>query len=145
MSPLTFSFKDQKTTGVLDSEFVKIRLSNPRSTPEWSVSIIATDGINAKWTDGVSYMDYNSPAGKLSINPSEGIVFVESKVDDVLVNVLNDENLSLPTGIYLGSDATFEYGIVDNITVFYANSEANIFVQYDLVNIGLTQFVPSKQ
>ncbi len=75
MSAISYSFKDQTTTGTLGSETEKIRLSNPTSTATWSVSIAATDGEDSVWTDGTHSMNYNDPnGGQLTIDPSIGSV-----------------------------------------------------------------------
>ncbi len=132
MSAIAYSFKDQTTTGTLGSETEKIRLSNPTSTATWSVSIAATDGEDAVWTDGTHSMDYNDPnGGRLTIDPSTGTIA--------------EANGGETTGVSLGSSATFEAGSVGSITLYSADSNASAFAQYDLTGVGLSQVIPAKQ
>lgn len=132
MSPIAFSFREQSTTGTLGSETERVRLSNPTSVSTWSVSIAATDGATAQWSDGTTTMDYNDPAGaKLTINPSVGAI----------AEALGGST----TGVSLGSSAAFSQGTVDSITLYSANNTAANFSQYDLTGVALSQVVPAKQ
>lgn len=132
MSAISFSFNDQNTTGVLGTADEKIRLNNPTGTPTWSVSIAATDGNTALWSDGAgNTMDYNDAAGAhLSLDPSVGAI----------AEALGGAT----TGVSLGSSASFEEGVIDSITLYSADSTAGPFAQYDLTGVDVDQIVPAK-
>ena len=132
MSPIAYSFQDQATTGTLGIEAEKIRLSNPTSVSTWSVSIAATDGEAAVWTDGTSTMDYNdSLGGRLTIDPSTATIV--------------EANGQAIDGVNVGSLATFEEGATGSITLYSADATAGSFAQYDLTGVGISQVVPGKQ
>lgn len=132
LGSITYSFKDQSTTGVLGTPTEKIRLNNPTDVSTWSVTIAATDGSIAQWSDGSgNTLDFNNPnGGQLSLNPSVGSI---SESDGGNTN-----------GISLGSQASFSEGVVDSITLYSADSSASSYARYDLVDIDLSQSIPAR-
>lgn len=132
LGAITYSFKDQSTNGVLGTATEKIRLNNPTEVSTWSVTIAATDGISAEWSDGNgNTLDFNNPnGGQLSLNPSVG-------------NVTEADGSSID-GISLGSEASFSEGVVDSITLYSANSSAQSYARYDLIDVDLEQTIPAR-
>lgn len=131
------SYMQQTTTGTLGVPHEKIRLSNPTKTSVWTVSIAATDGEDALWTDlNGNTFDYNDPealSGQLTIDPSHGNI------------ARGDTENGFIVGISLGERASFIHGIVNSITLYSADATADPFAQYDLMNVELSQVMPSGQ
>ena len=128
MSAIDFSFADQATTGTLGTASEKIRLSNPTSTSTWTVSIAATDGAGAKWSDGgTNEMDADvNGGGQLTIDPSAGTI--AANVGGVT------------TGVSVGSSAALDAGSA--VTLFSADGTAAAYEVYDLTGVALSQNVP---
>lgn len=132
MSPISYKFDSQVTSGTLGTNSEKIRLSNPTGVSSWSVSIAASEGENAQWKDDQGHtINYNTTQTSMSINPSSGVI---TKVDGGEI-----------TGLSLGSQASFSQGNVSSITLFSANENAQSFSQFDLENIIIQQIIPPKQ
>lgn len=130
--PIKSTINDQIAKGVLGIEKEKIRLSNPTMNPSWSVSIAPTDGESAMWkSPSGETIDHNDPhhsAGVLIIDPSTATV----------QNPLSG-NIE---GISLGERFAFTEGKTQSITLYTANSSAEIFSQYDITNITIEQLMP---
>lgn len=133
LSTITYDFSEQLSSGLLGTTDEKIRLNNPTGTPAWSVTIAATDGSVAVWSDeSGNSIDYNDPngGGQLTLDPSVGTVSEADGGNNV--------------GISLGSAASFEEGVTDSITLYSADINAAVFSRYDLINIALSQIIPAK-
>lgn len=149
-SALTFAFSSQTATGTLGTASQKIRVYNPTSTTTWAVSIAATSGATALWSDGGNTYDYNdsnadgtddadtdTKGGKLTVNPSAGTV----------AGVPNDSLCSPSTGITKGSSNSFKEvaTAVNSITLLSGGASSTTFCRWDMTGISLSQVIPADQ
>lgn len=150
MSSINFDFTEQTSTGTLGTETEAVRAYNPTVAPEWSVTIAATSGVTANWTDGASEaMDYNNPTltgttdgdGQLTVDPSGA-------------TVRNQAGTASPTGLSLGSSSAFldadgddvvEAGDVNSIALYSADGTAATYDFFDLTGVAISQLVPANQ
>jgi len=143
-SSMTFSFDKASTTGTFGAAAQKVRLSNPTGTATWSVTVAATSGATATWSDGGSNtFDFNDPAfaddggdtdtkgGRLAVDPSGGTI--------AGVNGCSTTNVSA------GSSSAFSEGATNSITLFSASSGAATYCRWDLTGVSLTQSIPAQQ
>ena len=137
MSSVNYSFDYQISTGTLGLAEEKILLSNGTETETWSVTIGASDPSDFWQGNEGGTMDFNDAAGlsgqgQLTIDPRGG----------TYTRVWGGTGASDTTGLSVGSQAAFEQNITDAITLFTADSSADPYAQYDLVNVGLSQLLP---
>jgi len=143
-SSSSFSFSNATSTASLGTESEKIRLSNPTNTATWSVTLAATDGSTASWSDGgTENFDFNDElysedgndtdllGGRLAIDPSSGS----------LVGI----NGCLTADISLGSSIAFIEGVTDSATLFSASASASTYCRWDLTSVSLVQSIPPSQ
>jgi subtilisin family serine protease len=132
LNQASYSFDDTISTGILGASTQKIRLANG-SNLVWTVSIAATDGPFALWSDGASNsFDFNdsSGGGQLTLDPS-------------VATVVRADGGST-SGVTLGSNNAFLQGSVDNITLYFGYLTA-LNEMYDLTGVVLSQFIPAQK
>jgi hypothetical protein len=144
MNSSVFNFVNQSTTGTLGTASEKIFITSD-STTNWEVSIAATTGATALWSNSGNtiYYDFNdstanaedgadtdSYGGQLTINPS--------------VATLSAGSGCSTTGLSLGSNASFIEDSVNAITLLSASS-ADSNCDWSLTDIDLTQTIPAEQ
>jgi hypothetical protein len=132
-SSANFSFDTQQTTGTLGVAGQKIRVSNGTNTATWSLTIAATSGNTATWSDGSHTMDFNDTAanGRLTVNASGGTI--------------TPTNSYTTTGLSKGSSTAFNQGVTDSVTLLSAASNADKPGRWDFTGVSLTQDVPAGQ
>ncbi len=153
-TPVTTSFIDQETTASLGSSVdvwgpsitQQILLANPTETEAWTVSIAATDGPTATWSDGTNTMDYNGAAllseGRLTVNPQTA--YIRRAEFNPSTAAITGENTST-TGISAGAEDTFdEAGGTNSITLF-SSTTGEDYNGYVIRGIELRQNVPAQQ
>jgi len=164
--PVTTQFVDQATDGTLGimagdtdppfsvgtpSTTQQILLSNPTDTEAWTVTLAATDGPTAEWSDGTNSMDFNGLAanseGRLSLSPQDaGVVIAKVNYDASNGQIDSvDSSAGAITGVTAGSDATFLEGTVNSITVFTADNSADDYASYVLREVPMSQNIPMQQ
>lgn len=127
------------STGTLGTNTQRVYVDNPEAANNgWTLSIAATGGPTANWTDGTNTLAFNDPAnggcnnGQLSIDPSAG-------------SVTTDCQSCGSTGITTGAAASFSNGVVDSIElVNAANTSDNIWRGY-LSGAAVSQVIPAEQ
>ena len=144
MNSSIFNFVDQSTTGTLGTSSEKIYITSD-STTNWEVSIAATTGATALWSNSGNtlYYDFNDSTanaedgadtdtygGQLTINPS--------------VATLAAGSGCTTTGLSLGSSASFIEDTVNAITLLSASS-ADTNCDWELTDIDLSQTIPAEQ
>jgi hypothetical protein len=129
----TFSVTEQTSTGTLGVSAQRIRVTNPTSTASWSLTIAATGGNTATWSDGSNTMDFNNTAanGRMTI--------------DSLVGTLAGVGSTSTSNISKGSSASFNQGVIDSITLLTASSSAAAPGQWDFTGPAVTQDIPALQ
>lgn len=132
----------------LSTEQQTLRIINPLANTPWSVSIAATDGPAAVWSDGAERYDYNDAAdgtdgadpdaigGSLSLNPlASEIVSTQGS------QRCSNDDLSL------GSLARFQEGeqALSSITLVNGLATTASYCQWDVIGIDMQQVVPGSQ
>ena len=149
MNNETYPFSCEENLGVIGTTAQKFRISNQTSNAAWSTSIAATDGATALWRNSgnTAQYDYNessgSPAGctdgadadllagKLRITPTTGTLTPQSGCST--------------TNVSLGSDQDFNQSTLNSITLLTASSGATAGCYWDLIGVGLKQYIPADQ
>ncbi len=129
----TFSWSAQQSTGTLGSASQKMRVANSRNTKNWTLSIAATDGAGALWSNGTNTYDFNDTAanGRLQVDPSVGTITAQS---------------GCPTdALSKGTVAYFSQGVTDSIPLLSANTSAYTNCYWDFTGVALTQDIPASQ
>lgn len=134
-SSVNYSFDSAQTsTGTLGTSSQKIRVTNGTATATWSLTMAATGGASAPWTNGVATYPFNgssSANGQLTVNPTGATVTPQSGCTT--------------TGITLGSSGTFSGGLNTPQTIASAGSTAGTNCYWDVTNVSLSQTVPVLQ
>ncbi len=147
MAPAVKDFSCTVSTGTLGSTGQRLRLINHSANIPWTLSIAATDGATALWDNGAAVFDYNDPSGSPSgcsagtdldaYAGQLGFGFSSASV--------TPQSGCTSTGLALGSDAGFEEGVIDSITLATASSAAETGCYWDVQDIAVQQSIPSGQ
>jgi len=136
LSALNVATSCQTTTGTYGSNTQRIYVDNPgASATGWVLSIAATSGNTATWTNGSNTYAFNNPAGsgctsgQMTVDPSVGTVTAQSP--------------ATTTGISKGSAASFNQGTTDAIQLFNASASANTIWRGYLTGVSVSQKVPA--
>lgn len=144
----------QSSSATLGTSSQQIRVTNNISTTGWSVSMAATNGATAFWTNGTNgQYDYNdssgsppgctdggdadSYAGRLSLNPTTGSLVQQSGGGG------SQSTGCTATGTSLGISSNFVQGTADAITLFSASSATPRFCYFSVTGISMTQQIPT--
>jgi len=121
-------------SGTFGSSSARVRVTNTRTLAPWSMTIAATAGPSASWSNGTNTMSYDHPGSgsALTVDPTAGAI--------APVNAPCTVN-----GIALGPAATFSQGTVDSITLLTAGAGADTQCAWDLTGAYLSQAIPSSQ
>ncbi|MFH0820501.1 MAG: hypothetical protein V1908_01880 [Candidatus Peregrinibacteria bacterium] len=143
---LAFSFDSQTATGTLGAVDQKIRVFNPTGDTTWNVSLAATSGATATWSnggtdrydyndanaDGTDSADTDSVGGRLTVNPSAA--------------TLAGVGTSCTTSnVTLGSSANFQEGSVASVTLLTGAAGSPRYCRWDLTGVSLSQVLPASQ
>lgn len=140
-----FTCDNVNTTIGTSSE--RIEINNFTGNALWTVSIAATAGAAASWSDGVDTYDFNDPAGapagctdgadtdtlagQLALNPS--------------VATNTPRAGCTTTGVTLGSSSGYDEGTLDSITLASSSASAELSCSWQLTGIDTDQQIPEGQ
>jgi hypothetical protein len=136
-SAASVSFSCQTTTSVLPSSTNRLYVSN-LAGGNFNVTMAATGGPTALWTDGSKTYDYNDPAGttagcdegQLTVNPSAGTITTDCS--------------SVCNGVTVSAGSSTAYSdSVDDITIMSTASTA-AWKGY-ITGVTLSQKIPPSQ
>ena len=151
MPSTTINTQCQTVAGSLSDSSRKLRVGNDSSVASWGLSIAATSGASAIWqheSQAYSY-DYNdssgSPAGCFAGSDGD-IVAGQLTVQPAAAGVaITPKSGCSNTGVSLSSDAAFQEGTVNAISIANASSSAGMLCYWDITNVGLSQKIPPSQ
>ncbi len=136
LAALNVSTSCQTTTGTFGANTQRIYVDNPGATANgWVLSIAATSGNTATWTNGSNTYAFNNAAGsgctggQMTIDPSVGTVTPQSPATN--------------TGISKGTSTAFNQGTTDSIQLVTASSSANAIWRGYLTGVSVSQKVPA--
>lgn len=140
-----FAMASQTSATTLGTASEKMRITNPSgATDTWTLSIAATSGATALWTNGTKQYDFNdanasagdgadtdSAGGQMTIDPSGATI---AGVGGTAI-----------TNISKGTVDSFVEGSTDSIDLMSASAGAVKPGQWDLTGISLSQSIPGAQ
>lgn len=137
----------QTSTSQTPAGGLYIRINNDLVTNGWTATIAPTLGSSAYWRDvpDVNRYDFNDPAGSPAgcFNGSDGDLFAgQMTVNASTASAMRQKAGCTSTGLSAGSNASFNEGVVDNITLFTASSSSQRFCWWDIGGYGITQTIP---
>lgn len=137
----------QSSSATLGVSSQNIRVTNNIATAGWSVSLAATGGPTAFWTNGTNgQYDYNDTTGSPS-GCSDGAGDADSYSGYLTVNpsigTLTPQSGCSTTGTSFGASSGFMQGGIEAITLFSASSATPRFCYFSVTGINLTQQIPS--
>ncbi|MBN1373790.1 hypothetical protein JW962_00440 [Candidatus Dojkabacteria bacterium] len=145
MSSRDFSFSCQTSTGTLGISNQQIYIVNPGATSAgWNLTIAASSPTALWESAGVDY-DFNDDAGcldgldpdwfggQMTINPSTANLAVGN------CSSCTTNNISL------GSEASFEEGNIDSITLMTGSSSSDSVGDWVLTGVSISQLIPAEQ
>lgn len=141
-SAVTSSPSCQTSTGTLGSASQKIRVSNFTTTPGWTLSLAATGGSTANWSNGIGSYDFNdiTSSGCGEGGDSDGLP--GRLTVDASASTLAAEQTCAATNVTKGSSSSFNEGTVNSVTLLNAAASANSDCYFDLTNVALSQTIP---
>lgn len=141
----SFDFNCQPNTATLGVTGQQLRVVNTTANAPWTLSIGATGGPTAKWSDGgANTYDFNDPtssgcgdgadadtiAGQLTVDPSSAVITPDSSCST--------------TGVTAGVAHAFSQGSIDSITLAAGSALAEINCMWNITGIGLSQMLPAE-
>lgn len=130
--PKNFSFDPYQSSTTIGTTAQKIRVTNGKSTPTWTLSLAASSP-SALWTNGTDTYDFNGTAaqGRLTVTPTASTIVGPTGCPT--------------TGLSKGSSTAFLQGVIDSVTLVNADSSATAGCYWDITGVGLAQDIPGGQ
>ncbi len=144
-SGASFSFATQASTGILGPSAQRLCIENPTNTPTWSVTLGATDGTTAVWSNGSHAFDFNDATASAADGGDTDSV--GGQLSWTAGGTVAGLNSCATTGVTVGSAAEFEEGVTDAITLLSASGSAAPYCQYTYTTAApnLSQSIPASQ
>lgn len=140
-----FSFTYQTATGVFGVTDQKIRVNNTTATREWTLSIAASNGSDALWSNvgETKKYDFNDPTA----NAEDGSDSPDTVGGQMTINASGATlgGTCSATGITKGSSASFSEDVTDSIPLLTADVSADIGCYWDLTSVSVSQTIPASQ
>lgn len=134
-SARTSSFSCQTSTATLGVASQKLRIVNTDPSTNWSLSLAASGGSGATWSNGSRTYAYNDPAGngctngQMTVDPSSATI-------SPIAGCTN-------SGLTLGAPVQYDTTIVQSTPLVTASGSQNNCT-WDITNIGLSQVIPAE-
>lgn len=146
---LVTSFTCQANTATLGTASQKFRISNGTANELWTLSIAATGGVTANWSNGsTGQFDYNDSGGSPvgcgdggDTDSLPGQLSVDAS-GSTITTLQHDCSVS---GISKGSLAAFSQGVTDAVTLANTSSSAIKNCDYEMTTVNLSQQVPAER
>lgn len=149
MSPVTFDYACQSSTGIFGTATEQIYVANPDAADNgWNVTMAATGGATDIWDSAGTDFDFNDPqaagcadggadadsiAGQMTVDPSGGTIAVGNCATCTTTN------------ISAGSSAAFAEGTTDSITLLSGASASDDIGDWTLQGVSISQSIPPEQ
>lgn len=119
---MPFSFSTQTSTGTLDTASQIIQVSNGITTANWTVSIAATSGPTALWTEGAKTFDFNDANGGGFSDGAD----LDTRGGQLTINATSSTVTGLSgcptTNVTKGASTAFVQCTTDSITLLSASA-----------------------
>jgi hypothetical protein len=140
-----FSMAFQSSEATLGTSSEKMRVTNPSGTTDtWTLSIAATSGATASWSNGTSNYDFNDSGADATDGEDADSVGGQMTVDPSAATIAGIGETSI-TNVSKGSQDSFVEGSVDSIDLMSAATGASKPGQWDLTGVGISQTIPGAQ
>ena len=148
-SALNTSFTCQANTATLGTASERVRVANGTANELWTLSIGATAGVNANWSNGsTGQYDYNDSAGApagcadgADADSLPGRLSVDASVSSI-ATPQHDCDI---TGLSKGSATAFMQGVTDAITIASTSTGSIANCDFDITGVSLSQQVPAER
>lgn len=144
MSPLTFSFNDQVSTGTLGVSTQKIKITNTTITENWTLSLAATSGPTSLFTGTGGQYDFNDITASVA-DGGDGDAVGGLLTVDPSSSTLTPLGGCTNNDISLGSLANYNEGVTNSITLLSAGLAADIICHWELTGVDLSADIPGEQ
>ena len=143
MTPATFSFTCQTTTGTFGTNTERIYVTNPDAADNgWTLTLAATAGTTALWSTGIDFndttgvgctdgVDTDTKAGRLTVDPS-------------VATITTDCASCVVTNVAKGSSTAFAEGTTNSVTLLTAAAASDDIWRGYLTGVGLSQTIPAE-
>lgn len=141
MSAITASTSCQTpgSSGTLGTNTQRVYVDNPEAANAgWGLSIAATGGPTATWSDGTNSLDFNDPAGS-------GCTGGQLSVDPSVATITADCQSCTNTGITTGAAASFNQTVLDSIDLVNAAGTSDDIWRGYLTGAAVSQVIPAEQ
>ncbi len=143
---MNFNFACQSNTATLGVSAQQVRVFNTTSTATWTLSIAATSGAAALWTNGgTRTYDFNDPTGTGCNDGADGdSVGGQLSVNPTVATITPDASCS-NTGVTAGASTAFNQGVTDSIVLATGSASAEVNCMWNITGIGISQKIPAEQ
>ncbi len=145
-SNMNFNFACQTNTATLGVSAQQVRVVNTTATSTWTLSIAATSGASALWTNGgTRTYDFNDPTGTGCNDGADGdSVGGQLSINPAVATITPDASCS-NTGVAAGVSSAFNQGVTDSIVLVTGNASAEVNCMWNITGIGISQKIPAEQ
>lgn len=144
-SSKAFSMTFQTSTGTLGTATEKMRVTNPSGTTDtWSLSIAATDGPTADWSNGANHYDFNDATASATDGADTDSWGGQMSIDPSTATIAGVGG-TLATNVSKGTSFSFEEGTKNSIDLMTASAGASKPGQWDLTGVSVSQTIPAAQ
>jgi hypothetical protein len=141
LSPVSTAFTCQSASGTIGTSSQKIHVSNSTDNPSWTLSIAATGGPSATWTDpGPPVHSY-----KFNDTSGSGCTNGQMTMSASFSTITASSGCSATSSIQKGPGTSFESGLTDDVTLLSAGTLADIDCSWDQTGIVFSQKIPAGQ
>ena len=138
-----FDFACQTSAATLGVPTQQLRVVNTTANTLWTLSIGATNGPAAVWSDGgTNAYDYNDTTSGGCADGSDADGAAGSLTVDPSAATITPDVSCSQTGVTRGGIATFAEGVVDSITLATGTAASETNCMWNITGIGLSQQIP---
>ncbi|MFZ1249597.1 MAG: hypothetical protein WAQ24_04750 [Candidatus Saccharimonadales bacterium] len=145
-SATTFGFNCQTVAATLGVTTEQLSVSNTTATPGWALSIAATSGAAATWSDGgTNKYDYNDATTAGCADGTDADTFAGQMTINPSVATITPAAGCTATGVAKGAQTAFIEGTTNAITIATASATAPINCRWNITGLALSQTIPAEQ
>lgn len=143
MAAVGASITSQTATGVFGVSGEKIRVQNGTANDQWTLTVAAQASTDL-WDGSSDYYDFNDGSGASDGGDTDSYGG-QMSVDAATNGVITPEGGCSSSNLTLGSEASFEEGTTDSITILSAGSGADTSCYWDVTGVDIDQLIPAEQ
>ncbi len=144
LDPRTFSYSSSSSQGIFGFDNQKIRITNSTANPLWTVSLSASYGETAFWSDGTDSYDFNDPTPDAKDGPDPDTIGGQMSIDPSFASITPKPG-GTSTGIVLSSPSSFIEGTQNSLTIASSSSATQTNSYWDIMGVSILQSIPASQ